>query len=473
MTALIHVVPGAAHSSSIPLLYLLVVIGVALRFGSGPAYAASLLAFLAFDWFFIHPRYSFLAADPVEWIALLVFLVVASTTGHLTASLQARFQEAVRREKEAAILAEASWSIAVELDRNRALEGVARRVQDAAPVEEVVLCVGEALEPAVTLRSKGVARFNTDRAVVAAALETGVGEEDGKWPELALVLRDEELPAGLLYVRLAAGSNLRGSERRVIESLANHAALVLQRDRRSQAAASARALAEADRMKTALLSMVSHDFRTPLASIKAWADAAPGGEGEAAEAFRLEAQQGILEAADRLDGMVGNILALSRLDSDAWQPRREDCALEEVIEAARRGLKPGENRRIRVELSPELRDVFLDPIQMGQVLHNLLDNALKYSRPRSPVEVSAGRDGSDLTLEVGDWGPGLQVGEEDSVFERFYRSPDQGERAIPGTGLGLCVCRGLVEAHSGTIKAENRADGSGVRILIRLPGAAP
>jgi two-component system sensor histidine kinase KdpD len=214
--------------------------------------------------------------------------------------------------------------------------------------------------------------------------------------------------------------------------------------------------------------MVSHDFRSPLASIKASATAFLQDDAPWDSDTRRDLHRGILQETDRLNAIVGNILALSRLEADAWHPQREETAPEELIEAARSGLTAAANQRVHVTLDPALGEVCLDVVQIGQVLHNLLDNALKYSPSEAEVELSGCREGDSAVFEVRDRGRGLAPGEEERVFERFYRAPELRESAVPGVGIGLSVCRGLVEAHGGTLTAQNRP-GSGAVFRVVLP----
>lgn len=340
MTVLIRLVPGADRIANVSILYLLVVLATALKFGGGAAIVASVFAFMAIDWFFVDPRHTFTVSDPAEWIALLMFLVIATVTGHLTATARRQAEEARVLAKEAAALA--------------------------------------------------------------------------------------------------------------------------------QVEARAQALAEADRLKTALLSLVSHDFRSPLASIKASATACVQGDAAPDPAAQRELHLGIIQEADRLNGIVENILAMSRLEADAWRPQFEEAALEEVVEAARTGLSRENDQRIHVSLPEGVEEVWLDPVQIGQVLHNLLDNALKYSPAGSAVELGVEVTPDHLIFEVSDRGAGLPPGEEDRIFERFYRAPALRESAVPGVGIGLSVCRGLVEAHGGTLTASNRPEG-GSEFRVTLP----
>jgi two-component system, OmpR family, sensor histidine kinase KdpD len=166
--------------------------------------------------------------------------------------------------------------------------------------------------------------------------------------------------------------------------------------------------------------------------------------------------------------MVANLLALSRLEADAWRSQRELASVPELVGAAFDACRPEDRPRIHVTLDPSLPEVWLDPVQIAEALGSLLDNALRYSPPDSPVELRASRDEGAVVLEVLDRGPGLPVGEEERVFERFYRAPGLHESARPGMGLGLSIARGLVEAHGGQLTARPR-DGGGAVFEIRLP----
>ncbi len=232
--------------------------------------------------------------------------------------------------------------------------------------------------------------------------------------------------------------------------------------------AQAQALTEADQLKTALLSMVSHDFRSPLTSIKTGVTALLQ-EGAPWDAdTQRELLSGINQETDRLNRMVGNILALSRLEAGAWCPQCETVSLAEVVGAVLDSFKDDDNRRISVALETAPSEVCLDMVQIVQVLHNLLENALKYSPSGSPVYLHATQQSDRLIVEVLDSGAGLAPDEEKHIFERFYRAPRWRESSFPGTGIGLAVCSGLVEAHGGQLSAANRAEG-GAMFRVMLP----
>jgi two-component system sensor histidine kinase KdpD len=525
MTGLIYLLGGAGHIVNISMLYLLVVIGAALRYGSGPAVLASILAFLAFDWFFVEPRSTFTVHDPAEWLALLMFLVTATVTGQLTALLRARAEEARRRERETAALSEASWAIASQVDRDQALAEVLRRLTEVVPLRTAAILIreeGEPASPAVpgaqcpvpgsVKAGPAVVLPGTEHRALGTAFSQGAacravefvlqhgrpiawGEDQHHWEKALAVagssgdtgsevpnalahaaylpLATEDHILGVLYLRLEEGHVVLPEERRVVESLANHAAVVLERDRLTRAATQTQALAEADRLKTALLSMVSHDFRSPLATIKTSVTGLLQEGAPWDAAIQRDLLQNINQAADRLNRMVGNILALSRLEADAWRPQREATPLEELVGAVLDPFTAEQNRRIEVSLDPDLTEIWVDPVQIVQVLHNLIDNALKYSPPESTVELRATQDHDTWILEVLDRGPGIPPGDEERIFDRFYRAPGLRESAVPGVGIGLAVCRGLVQAHGGHLSAAQRSGGGAVfRITLPKDGSS-
>jgi two-component system sensor histidine kinase KdpD len=212
--------------------------------------------------------------------------------------------------------------------------------------------------------------------------------------------------------------------------------------------------------------MVSHDFRSPLASIKASVTGLLQGEAEWDPAVRRELLTGIDQETNRLSRLVQDLLDMSRLEAGAWRTEREPCAPADLVGIALASLTPQEDARVLVDLPPDSPTVSVDPTQMGRVVWNLLDNALKYSEGAIEVSTSAGE--GVLRLSVTDHGPGLAPGEEGRVFDKFYRGPRFRESNVPGSGLGLSVCRAIVEAHSGRLLVRNRPEG-GAEFTIELP----
>jgi two-component system, OmpR family, sensor histidine kinase KdpD len=330
-------------------------------------------------------------------------------------------------------------------------------------------------------RSRGI----WQKALARAAVAAGEDAENGgrRADDLFLPLVAEAKAVGVLHARLRRDVLLTEMERRVILSLADHAAVALARDRLMREAAGAQALAEADRLKGALLSAVSHDFKTPFASIKASIAALrrrpeitrlPGDA--------LELLEGIEEQANRLNALVSDLLDFSRLESGAWQPAREPYDLGDILGTVLARFDAVAEGRIHVALPDNLTMVEVDGVQIAQVLWNLLDNALKYAPLVTPVTVSAAQDGDRVRITVSDEGPGVDPSEQQRIFEPFYRgggrSAARGGRAggsgddagTKGTGLGLAICRGLVEAHGGRLWIENRSP-TGAAFHLTVPVA--
>jgi two-component system sensor histidine kinase KdpD len=278
----------------------------------------------------------------------------------------------------------------------------------------------------------------------------------------------EQRILGVLFLRKRENQPLSVEEQHMMESLANHAAVALERHRLTQAEAQSKALGEADKMKTALLSMVSHDFRSPLTAIKASVTGLLQDNLPWDKATQRELLMGINQETDRLNRMVGDILELSRLEAGAWRPQGEMVPITEVVGAALDSFSVEENRRIQVKIDPVVGEAWLDSVQIVQVLYNLLENALKYSIPTSVVELCVTQLDENLIIEVLDRGFGLPEGEEEQIFERFYRAARWRESALPGSGIGLAICRGLVEAHNGNLRAAHR-DGGGSVFRLSLP----
>jgi two-component system sensor histidine kinase KdpD len=260
-----------------------------------------------------------------------------------------------------------------------------------------------------------------------------------------------------------------------ILTAANHAAIVIARQELVGQAAEARVLREADAMKDTLLSLVSHELRTPLAAIKANASGLIGEHSYLSTAEKIEAIEAIDREVDRLALFVGNMLDLSRIEGGMWRPVRDWTDVDELVGAVVGQLPGAAAGRIAVHIDKEMPLIQIDDAQMAIVIRNLLDNALKYSAPDTQIDVSLGvlQDedvGRCVLISVRDKGPTFSEAEAEHLFERFYRgarNPD----GIPGTGLGLALCRAIVEAHGGTVGAVNvgSPEPDGVSFNIMLP----
>ncbi len=484
LTAIIHFSNLDASVANVSMLYLLVVTLSALYLGKAPAVWASFLSFLAVNWFFVSPRYTFSVHNPGEWLTLCMFLFTAMVTGQLMALLKARALESQQRQNEASVLAEASWSVASRLDTNSALLEVLRQVSRVLQLDFAAVAVidsegkwqlavedsnlsGTTKDPSSTPRSTRLASL-TDGTVmllerIAQCSMVPANLCGGE--KLLPVLMNGEL-LGAVYLRPGEDGQILDEHRRIVDSLVNHTAVILQRDRLMKAQTMAAALADADRLKTALLSMVSHDFRSPLTSIKASVSTMlSDGEPLDTDTYRSLCQA-IEQETDRLNRMVGNILDLSRLEANAWRPRCELTSVAELIGVTLDGFTAELNQRIVVRLDPRLSEVYVDPVQMVQVVKNLVENALKYST--EVVEIESGIDDDSVPyLAVLDRGCGLPAGDTCRLFQPFYRAPDLQETSTPGVGIGLAVCKGLVEAHGCKLVAIRR-EGGGAAFRVTL-----
>lgn len=447
--------------ANIAMLYLFLVILAALVVGRGAAIWTSVASFLAFNWFFVAPRYTFNVKAMTDWSVLVVFLFIATVTGQLMALLKARAWEARQHERETAALAEASWAVASQLDIQSALLEVLRQVSKVVELESAAFVSTRGSAPKV------VASFPSD--VEGSALLVLAQDEPGI---LNLPIKMKDTQFGYAVLKLPGKDSLTKSQQKIIDSLLSHSAIVFQREYLMQAEAKSQALADADRLKTALLSMVSHDFRSPLTSIKASISTLMEDGSPLDEETKNGLHNAIDQETDRLNRMVGNILDLSRLEADAWRPKLEWTPISELIGMALDHFSDENNNRIDLEIDPMVAEINVDCVQIVQVIKNLVENALKYSNVGKQVDIRVFKEAEAAVIEVLDRGRGIREADFEHLFEPFFRSSDLQESSIPGVGVGLAVCRGLVEAHGGSLIAKNRDNGGAVfRVTLPLQHA--
>ncbi len=272
----------------------------------------------------------------------------------------------------------------------------------------------------------------------------------------------------MVGIRFQQDPSEGASERRHrMEAVVGQAALALQRAILAERARQAEVTAESERLRSTLLSSVSHDFRTPLASIVGASSALAAGCLD--QAGTRELAQSIYDESQRLSRYVANLLEMTRLESGTLAPNREWQPLEEVVGAAlERTRAKLANRCVHVRLPEELPMVFIDGRLMEQVFINLLENVARHTPEGTPLDITAEQLPEIVSVRVEDRGPGLPAGEEDRLFEKFYRASDHAE----GAGLGLAICRAILEAHGGTIRAENR-EGGGASFILTIPSGTP
>jgi two-component system sensor histidine kinase KdpD len=453
------------------MVYLLGIVAVAMRTGRGPSLCAAVLSVAAFDFFFVPPHFTFAVTDARYLFTFLVMLAVSLVISGLTVRTRAQAAAARHRERQTAAL----YAMTRELASTRGIEPLlqvaVRHVGEVfhAQVALLLPVAGGALQGGapsqfeVDANDLGVARWVFEHRQPAGM---GTATLPGA-SALYLPLLGSAGPVGVLGLRPSDRYAMDEPERlHQLETFAAQTALAVERARLSHDAQEAELRIESERLRNSLLSSVSHDLRTPLATITGAVSTILDAPTPLPAGTQHELLDSVREEADRLNRLVQNLLEMTRLESGALQVRAELHPPEEIIGAAL-GRVAGRlgDRRVTTKVPGDLPLVPMDDVLIEQVLVNLLDNALKYTPAGSPIEVIATATDENVTIEIADHGPGLPPGDEERVFEKFYRGKPVGAR---GAGLGLAICRGIVRAHGGRIWAQN-LPGGGVAFLFTLP----
>lgn len=464
--------------SDLAMIYLLGVIFVAVRLGLGPSILASVLGVLTLNFAFVPPRFTLSVWDPRHLVSLAVMLAVGALTGSLAARLRTQARTAALREQRIASLYAFSRECGRATDLASVVRLAERFIGEMAGAEVWLFLRGESggLEPAPGITSAFTLR-QEEKAAVQWVYEHGLlaGRGTDTLPELQALYLPMIAPRGTIGVLglFTEGDSTVDPDRiRLVQALAGQTAIVIERAVLAREAQRAQLQAEAERLRDALFSSVSHDLRTPLGTISGAASAlADPGAGLTDDA-RRELAESVCEESERLNRLVGDLLSMTRIEAGAVVLRKEWLPVEEVIGSALHRLSRSLGERpVTIEVAGDLPMAPLDSVLMEQVLVNLIENAVKHSPDPAPIEIRAGTREGSLVLEVADRGEGLAEGAEEIIFEKFSRSRARG--GSEGTGLGLAICRGFVEAHGGTIRAQSRP-GGGALFTIEIPlGATP
>lgn len=515
----LHLYPGIP---TIAFAYLLIVLALASTRGLYAAVLASLIAFFSFDYFLVPPFYTFVVAKFEDLLALFVLLATAIITGQLASALRQRAEQANRRERETRILYELVRAVNSEEDLEGQLSVIAQAVVDVFSSWGVRDCSillpdagGKLTVQATTARSVDKLKLSSDEETTAAWVmkqgQTVELHDVALAPQTSVSHRPRAVirsTASSHRVRryrrmipLKTGQEVIGVMRLLMEddprvlvdgiagkglgvererpnpqtaffwTFLDQATFVIERMRLRRDNLQIQVLQRTDALRAALLSSISHDLRTPLSSIKAatssllqedvqWDD-------EARRSFTLAIQREV----DRLNRLVGNLLDMSRIEGNALKPEKEWYPLGELVHDVLGRMQPLlQDRIVQTSLPDDIPPVSLDYLEIDQVLTNLIENAVHYTPAESPIEISVRADGGQVTVSVADHGPGIPPSNVERIFDKFYRVLDaQRDAAHPrGSGLGLAVCRGLVEAHAGRIWVENR-EGGGAIFRFTLP----
>ncbi|MFI6956362.1 ATP-binding protein [Nocardia sp. NPDC050408] len=430
---------GYLQLGGLSAVFFIGVVAVALLGGVVPAALSALLSGMLLNWFFVDPRYSLTIAEPDSFVTVVVLLIVAVAVAALVDVAAKQTRQARRASQQAELLTLFAGAVLHGADLPKLLE----YVRETYGLRAVSMQCGDEV----------IAAVGTSPPQRASEAETAIQAGDAmSW-------------------LLLAGRPLAATDRPVLNAVANQAAGLVRQSRLAEEASAAAALLEADRLRRALLSAVSHDLRTPLAGAKAAVSSLRSDDIEFSPEDTVELLETIEESVDQLTALVGNLLDSSRLAVGVVQPQFRRVYMDEVVHQAlvsvgmgARGLRRAAMDRVKVEVGEV--SVRADSGLLERVLANLIDNALRHSTRDSPVRVTAERDGDQVSIAVVDLGPGVPPGTEEQLFEPFQRLGDRDNTS--GVGLGLSVVRGFVEAMGGTVHAEP-TPGGGLTMIVDLP----
>ncbi len=489
------------HSSIDPanlvMLYLVVVVVAAAYLGRGPSIVAAILSVLALDFFFVPPAFTFAVTDTQYILTFVGLLIVGLVISALTVRVREQAEAAQQREAQTAELYEFTRDLAATSGIEGILQAVIKHVSETFSREIVILLPeGEALK--VGAVSPGFALTENESAVASWTYQHNepAGRGTDTLPAAPIHCRPLKTFRGVVGVLGVKPTNpvsyLTQEQSRLLDSFANQAALAIERTQLAEQARQAQLLQATEKLQTAVLNSISHDLRTPLVSITGTLSSLLEDSPQLDAETRRNMVETAYEQAQRLNHVVGDLLDMSRIEAGAMRVKQEPCDAQDVIGSALDRLaKPLQDRNVTVNIKSTLPMVPMDFVLMVQVIANLLDNAIKYSLPETPIQIDVGMSEDHLQIQVADRGIGIPRQDLTRVFDKFYRvqrpeSPRklvrlearpaladkyfrvQRSEKVTGTGLGLSICRGIVEAHGGAIRAENRA-GGGTIIALTLP----
>lgn len=477
---------GLRNTSSV---YLLAVIAVAITRGTVPALATAGIGFVLHNLLFVEPRFTLDVARPEEWVTLVLLLVVGAVIGQLAGGQRDRERLALRREREARALFAITRELATGGRSPDVLGTVLTRLRDETETARMWAGLGTTVaqerivgdtDATAAIPSLGIhSLLRRDRAEGSAAwMKINAGSEPGARGQrpvrggalYRVELRVADQSIGSLWgQRDASLGDPYLEQTRLLAAAADQIAQSVQRDRLATAAAETEIARRSDELRSALLDSVSHDLRTPLASIRAAAGSIADASIDLDPEERRAAARSIDEEAERLNRLVGSLLDMSRIQGGVLVPDLEVIPVGELVEPVARMAMAQGGPTVRIEIPDDLPSVNVDALFLTQALTNLLENAARHA-PAGPIVVRARHADDRVSLTVEDGGPGVPAESLPRLFDRFYRSPEVASGARRGFGLGLAVVRGLVEATGGTARAEPSELG-GLAVTLDLPAA--
>jgi len=458
--------------TNLAMIYLGGVVAVAMRSSRRVSVTASFVSVAAFDFFCIPPYLTFAVSDYQYVFTLAGMLAVALVISAQTGRLRDHASHAALREARTEALYRLSSRLAGETRVFEAARSAAALAEEVFGGRVVVFLPEDGRISFRRRTSDLLLVPPSEESIAQWVFDHGhkAGLRADAHPDataLYIPLRGARETFGVLAVQPDSQNRIFAPEQQqLLEVFASQTALAIERTLSQRAAEETRFHMQTEQMRSSLLSAVSHDLRTPLASITGAASTLRSQEGRLPLETRQELLDSISDEAERLGRLVGNLLDMTRFESGPVELRRDLYPLEEIVGTALQRMEPQlAGRAISTDLARDLAMVFVDDVLLGQVLWNLLENAAKYTPPATPIELAAFQESDAVIIEVRDRGPGVPPGEEERIFEKFYRGRSENAR---GAGLGLPICRAIVEAHRGTIQALSR-EGGGTIFRISLP----
>lgn len=465
------------HSNLI-MMYLLSIVYIATRFGRGPSIIASILSVAEFDYFCVEPRYHLGTTDWQYIITFTVMLTIAILITTLTSEVQAQAELARSREKRSEALRALTTELSVTRGRDKLVEVALRHMRtffDAMVGIYLPDLDGRLFEYTA---DHGLVKIERpDNEIASWVYENKQSCGLGKGPfataaSLYIPLLATQGIVGVLQASPRGESRLNLSDDfQLLETFAHQTALCIEVALFAERTQDAAIQIEREQLRNALLSSVSHDLRTPLATITGASSSLVEDRSTLSDSQKQELSQVIFEEADHLNNLVRNLLEMTKLESGPLTVKKTWHSIEELVGSSMTRLERHlKNRLVHIHVPRELPLVAFDDILLQQVFLNLLENALKYTPDGSPIDIDAGLEPKDkpewVVVNFSDRGPGLKEGEEDKIFIKFYRSATASQHM--GVGLGLAICRAIIKAHGGTISARNR-EGGGSIFCLKLP----
>jgi len=463
---------SAFHLPDVVMLYLLAILIASFRFGRGPSIVAAALSVASYDYFFVPPFYTFSVEHARHMMTFAMMFGLGLVVSNLVSRLRQSEQQARVREQNTAALYALSREL-VGLPSATAAAVIASQHATAlfGGTSAVLLCdragnlaLPAAVDPATQL---GAAELEAVRWANEHGRPAGAGTEIFPAARVASIpLAIGLVPLGLLVLTDPAPGVMDSEHRDFLEVFARQIAFGIERVRLAEEAKAATLRASSEAMRSSLLSAISHDLRSPLAAITGAATALRDDPQRLGPEQRAELVDTVCTEAERMERLIANVLDMVRIESGGMAPHRDWVPLEEVLGSALVRLDAKlQGREVRIDLPEGLPLVPVDPVLFEQVFVNLLDNAVKYTPAGSPIDIDARAADRELEIQVADRGPGIAPDERERIFEKFHRGAHAGGG---GVGLGLPICRGIVQAHGGTLVADDRP-GGGTVFRIRLP----